>query len=81
MVEILALVLLHDEQAVPTAVELALEAGAPSKQTVLNILSRLLDGTPVPPLQAPQAFALQIEPRADVDRYDRLRDREDHHAA
>ena len=81
MVEILALVLLHDEQAVLTAVELALEAGAPSKQTVLNILSRLLDGTPVPPLQAPQAFALQIEPRADVNRYDRLRDREDHHAA
>jgi hypothetical protein len=26
-----------------TAVELAFEAGAPNKQTVLNILSRLLD--------------------------------------
>ena len=81
MVEILALVLLHDEQDVLAAVELALEAGAPSKQTVLNILSRLLDGAPVPPLQTPQAFALQIEPRSDVGRYDRLRDREDHHAA
>ena len=81
MVEILALVLLHDEQAVLTAVELALEAGAPSKQTVLNFLSRLLDGAPVPPLQAPQAFALRVEPEANVSRYDRLRDREDHHAA
>ncbi|MFM0758317.1 hypothetical protein PQQ49_34125 [Paraburkholderia strydomiana] len=34
MDEILALVLLHDEQAGPAAVELALEAGTPSKQTV-----------------------------------------------
>ena len=33
MVEILALVLLHDEQMVLTAVELAFEAGAPNKQT------------------------------------------------
>ena len=31
MVEILALVLQHDEQAVLTAVELALEAGAPAR--------------------------------------------------
>ena len=31
MVEILALVLQHDEQTVLTAVELALEAGAPNK--------------------------------------------------
>ena len=41
MVEILALVLHHDEQAVLVAVELALEAGAVSKQHVLNVLSRL----------------------------------------
>jgi hypothetical protein len=81
MVEILALVLLHDEQAVLTAVELALEAGAPSKQTVMNFLSRLLDGAPVPPLQTPQAFALRVEPQANVGRYDDLRGREDHHAA
>ncbi|QIE30457.1 hypothetical protein SBC2_85340 (plasmid) [Caballeronia sp. SBC2] len=81
MVEILALVLLHDEQAVLTAVELALEAGTPSKQTVLNFLSRLLDGAPVPPLRAPQAAALRVEPEANVSRYDRLRDREDHQAA
>jgi hypothetical protein len=35
----------------------------------------------VPPLQAPQAFALRVEPEANVSRYDHLRDREDHHAA
>ena len=46
MVEILALVLHHDEQAVLTAVELALEAGVPTKTHVLNVLHRLLDGKP-----------------------------------
>jgi hypothetical protein len=81
MMEILALVLLHDEQAVLAAVDLALEASVPSKQTVLNILSRLLDSAPVPPLQAPQAFALQVEPQANVGRYDRLRGKENNHAA
>jgi hypothetical protein len=81
MVEILALVLLHDEQAVLTAVELALEAGAPSKQTILNILSRLLEGEPVAPITSPQALALHVEPQANVGRYDRLRNREVHHAA
>ncbi|GAB7129791.1 IS21 family transposase [Silvimonas sp. JCM 19000] len=79
MVDILALVLMHDESDVLTAVELALEAGIPSKQTILNILSRLLDNQPVPPVEAPQAFALQIEPLANVDRYDSLREK--HHAA
>ncbi|MGC3965311.1 MAG: IS21 family transposase [Rhodocyclaceae bacterium] len=79
MVEVLALVLLHDEQAVLAAVELALESGAPSKQTVLNILSRLLEGGPVSPVDAPQALALHVEPQANVGRYDALR--ETHHAA
>ena len=56
MVEILALVLHHDEQAVLAAVELALEAGAPSKQHILNLLSRLLDTAPPAPVDAPQAL-------------------------
>ena len=79
MVEILALVLLHDEKAVLTAVELALETGVPSKQTILNILSRLLDAAPVPPIEAPAAIVLNIEPQANVGRYDTLR--EQHYAA
>ena len=64
-----------------TAVELALKAGVPSKQIILNYLSRLPNEAPVPPLQAPHAFALRVKPEAHVSRYDRLRDREDHHAA
>ena len=75
MVEILALVLQHDEQAVLTAVELALEAGAPSKTHILNLLHRLVDEklTATVALEAPQALRLTAEPRADVERYDALR--------
>jgi len=74
MVEILALVLHHDEQAVLTAVELALESGAPSKQHVLNLLSRLVAETPPAPVSAPQALVLEVEPEANVSRYDGLRE-------
>src|SRR6202142_4299285 len=84
MVEILALVLQHDEQAVLTAVELALEAGAPTKTHILNLLHRLVDGKPmdVPALKAPQAWALPPEPQANVERYDALRKtRESRHAS
>ena len=49
MVEILALVIQHDEQAVLAAVELALEAGAPTKTHILNLLHRLIDGKPIDP--------------------------------
>lgn len=81
MVEVLALVLLHDEQMVLQAVELALASGAPSKQVVLNILSRLLDGTPIAPVDVPQALALTVEPEANVIRYDSLRTQGESHAA
>ena len=75
MVELLALVLHHDEQAVLVAVELALEDGVPSKAHILNRLHRLIDGKPVTPpvITAPQALTLTNEPRADVERYDALR--------
>ena len=74
MVEILSLVLHHDEQAVLTAVELALESGAPSKTHVLNLLGRLLDGVRPAPIETPPALALDVEPQANVDRYDDLRE-------
>ena len=78
MVEILALVLQHDEQAVLCAVELALEAGVPTKTHILNLLHRLIDGKAdtVPMIDAPQALALRREPRANVARYDALRGKE-----
>ena len=49
MVEILALVLHHDEQLVLTAAELALADGVRSKTHVLNRLHRLIDGQQAPP--------------------------------
>jgi transposase len=73
MVEILALVLHHDEQAVLCAVELALESGAVSKPHVLNLLSRLLEPGPPTPVAAPAHLQLRCEPQADVNRYDQLR--------
>jgi hypothetical protein len=81
MVEILALVLQHDEQIVLQAVELALEGGVPTKTHVLNLLHRLVDGTPPPDtIDAPQALRLMQEPLANVERYDALR-REARHAS
>ena len=79
MVEILALVLHHDEQAVLTAVELALEAGAPSKTHILNLLHRLVDGKllDAPPVKPPSALTLTTEPQANVERYDALRNRKE----
>ena len=74
MVEILALVLHHDEQAVLTAVEMALDAGVASKQHVLNLLGRLVELPPPAPIDAPQALVLRIEPQANVTRYDSLRE-------
>jgi transposase len=78
MVEILALVLQHDEQAVLCAVEMALDAGIPTKTHILNLLHRLVDGKAgtVMPINAPQALSLRREPKANVARYDALRRKE-----
>jgi transposase len=75
MVDILALVLQHDEQIVLTAVDMACKAGVPTKTHILNLLHRLIDGTPIAPptVEAPQALALTTEPQANVERYDALR--------
>ena len=83
MVDILALVLQHDEQAVLSAVDMALKSGVPTKTHVLNLLHRLVDGksfTP-PTLDAPQALTLTNEPKANVERYDTLRKTEARHAS
>jgi hypothetical protein len=75
MVDILALVLHHDEEVVLTAVELALAEGLATKTHVLNLLHRLVDGktTGGPQLDTPQALILKREPKANVARYDGLR--------
>ena len=75
MVDILSLVLHHDEQSVLRAVEMALEAGVPTKTHVLNLLHRLVDGKPTdqPDITPPSALSLSKEPEANVARYDGLR--------
>ena len=60
MVDILALVLQHDEQAVLCAVELALEDGVATKTHILNVLHRLTDGkATASPIDTPQALVLE----------------------
>jgi len=73
MADILALVLLHDEQLVEQAISKALELGEPSKAHVLNCLSRLEQPQRPQPLKTPPALRLVTEPRADTARYDNLR--------
>lgn len=55
------------------AVEMALEAGCPSKQHVMNCLSRII--MPLPPAPIPIVNGLQLttEPTSDTSRYDTLR--------
>ncbi|MDO5371805.1 IS21 family transposase, partial [Paracoccus sp. (in: a-proteobacteria)] len=66
MVDILALVLQHDEQAVLVAVEMALAEGVATKTHVLNLLHRLIDGktTGGPNIDTPEALILRHEPKA-----------------
>ena len=72
MVDVLGLVLHHNEDAVLMAVELALEAGVPTKTHIVNLLHRLLDPSPPPPVNLPPAWQLTVEPLANVSRYDVL---------
>jgi hypothetical protein len=73
MADVLALVLLHDERQVEQAIAEALKIERPSKQHVINCLSRLGE-TPRPePSQTPPALKLVTEPRANTHRYDQLR--------
>jgi hypothetical protein len=74
MTQVLAAVPVHGLEAVLVAAEMALEAGRPSAEHVLNVLARLKDGVPVlEPIEA-GVPALRQEPRADVQRYDSLRE-------
>lgn len=77
MVDVLALVLQHDEGAVLRAVDMALTAGVPTKMHVLNLLHRLTCGKApdLPEIDLPKALTLVEEPKANVHRYDGLRSR------
>jgi hypothetical protein len=74
MAQVLAAVPVHGLEAVLVAAELALEAGRPSAEHVLNVLARLKETTPkIMPVPTASTPALREEPRADVQRYDGLR--------
>ena len=76
MAQVLAAVPVHGLEAVIVAAELALEAGRPSAEHVLNVLARLKDGAEALRSLGAQAScgpALREPPRADVQRYDQLR--------
>ena len=75
MVDVLALVLQHDEHQVEQAITTALTSGHPSKQHVINCLNRLLD-KPRPALLKPRPeLTLVKEPKANTGRYDHLREK------
>ncbi|HXX11806.1 MAG TPA: IS21 family transposase [Burkholderiales bacterium] len=59
-------------EAVTVACELALEAGTPSSDYVLNALNRLKPQPTIAPVATPAELRLKQEPRADVGRYDAL---------
>jgi hypothetical protein len=75
MVDILALVLQHEEHKVEQAIITALTSGSPSKQHVINCLNRLLD-KPLPSRLKPRPdLKLVKEPEANTERYDNLREK------
>ena len=55
----------------------------PTKTHILNILHRLIDGKDATPprIDAPQALILRREPKANVARYDTLRNKDLRHAS
>lgn len=83
MAQVLAAVPHHGLEAVLVAVELALEAGKPSAEHVLNVLARLKSQLPattecqaqtlVQELNKRTALKLRVEPQANLHRYEQLR--------
>ena len=82
MAQVLAAVPIHGLDAVLVAAELALEAGKPSGEHVLNVLARLKLKGSAPAANLSQAVAAErvhsslklcVEPMANMARYDGLR--------
>ena len=73
MTDILALVLQYPEAELEQAIVDALKSGHPSKEHVINCLSRLHKEAPVAPVSTPEQLVLTTEPKAEALRYDQLR--------
>lgn len=79
MVDILSLVLHHDEELVEQAIEQAIALGHPSKEHVINCLRRLVPPKTPPTIPIDTALSLSVEPKADTARYDILRGKRNAH--
>jgi transposase len=77
MAQFLAAVPVHGLEAILEATQEALAIGKPSAEHVLNLLTRLKERSTAKPGLVKTELALKEEPRADLDRYDRLREAED----
>jgi hypothetical protein len=74
MAQLLAAVPVHGLDTILCATEAALAVGKPSAEHVLYLLAQLkAQAQPIPPT-VETALRLLDEPKADVDRYDQLRD-------
>jgi transposase len=73
MAQVLAAIPLHGLDAVLVAVELALEAGWPSGDHVLNVLARLKEPVAAQTI-IDSPLLLEVEPQANVARYEQLRE-------
>ena len=74
MVTVLAAVLDDGLEAVEWACAEALASGTCSADVVLNVLARRRDPKPPEPIETPDNLRLRHPPRADCQRYDRLRE-------
>ncbi len=72
MAEVLSVIPAHGVEAVQVAVELALSAGRPSGEHVMNILARLKSPDTMPLVDTP--LTLTQESRPNMQRYDALRE-------
>jgi hypothetical protein len=73
MAQVLSAVPVHGLDPILAATEAALAVGKPSAEHVLYLLAQLKDQSQPRPPRVETALTLTEEPKADVDRYDRLR--------
>lgn len=72
MAEVLSVTPAHGVEAVQVAVELAVSAGRPSGEHVMNILARLKSPDSMPTVDTPLMLSQESQP--DLNRYDAQRE-------
>jgi hypothetical protein len=69
MTDILALVLQYPEVELEQAIVGALKSGYPSKEHVINCMSRLYNEAPLAPVSTPEQFVLTTESKNNTQHY------------